>query len=54
MSSSGPCQYDWRGTKPSWRKWKRALKRQTARVARRVGKAKGEDAPPRVTAGWSR
>jgi hypothetical protein len=46
-------QYSVRGTKSSWRHWKRRLKRFTARLRRRLNKMLGEDAPPRVTGGWS-
>ena len=35
---SRPEQYDIRGTKSSWRRWKRYLKRWTARLRRRLGK----------------
>jgi hypothetical protein len=44
-------QYDARGTKSSWRHWKRALKRSVARLSRRLGKRLGADAPARVTSG---
>lgn len=54
MSASKPNEYDWRGTRTSWRQWKRALKRQTARLARRRGKTLGEDCPKRHTVGWVR
>lgn len=52
-------QYTPRGTKPSWRKWKRRLKRQTARKARQGDKraeTEGEvreEPPPRRTRGWT-
>lgn len=42
-------QYDYRGTRSSWRHWKRLLKRMTARKRRRLS---FEDDPKRVTAGW--
>lgn len=45
-------QYDIRGTKSSWRNWKRRLKRFTARWARRDSKKNLEDALPHRTAGW--
>ena len=45
-------QYDILGTKSSWRKWKRYLKRMTSRYRRRDGKKNLEDALPRATAGW--
>lgn len=47
-------QYDWRGTRTAWRKWKAALKRSTAKWARRMGKRLLEDAPKRATTGWVR
>lgn len=46
-------QYDYRGTRTSWRRWKRFLKRQTARLRRRLGKRLLDDAPVRVTKGWT-
>ena len=52
MSSSHPNQYSCSGTKPSWRHWKRKLKRLTAKTRRRLGKRMMEDAPPRATMGW--
>lgn len=45
-------QYDYSGSKSSWRRWKRFLKRQTRRAARRAGKILLEDTPKRVTRGW--
>lgn len=54
MSASNPAQYDWRGTRTSWRHWKRALKRRTARLARRQGKRLLEDCPKRHVGGWAR
>lgn len=50
---SAPEQYDYHGTKPSWRKWKKRLKRLASRLARRQGKKLQEDAPPRSTKGWA-
>lgn len=41
-----------RGAKPSWRHWKRWLKRQTARTQRREGK-RLDEAARRVTKGWT-
>jgi len=41
------------GTRSSWRHWRRWLKRQTSRLARRLGKHLREDAPPRRTGGLS-
>lgn len=52
--STTPNQYDYRGTRTSWRHWKRALKRQTARLARRQGKRLMEDCHKRHTGGWCR
>lgn len=46
-------QYDARGTKSSWRHWKRKLKVSVARLRRRLGKRLLEDAPKRVTGGWT-
>lgn len=46
-------QIDYQGTRPSWRKWKRFIKRQTVRAMRRIGKKLLEDAPKRVTGGWT-
>ena len=46
-------QYTVRGTKSSWRNWKRRLKQFTTRLARRLGKKLMEDAPPRATGGYS-
>lgn len=47
-------QYDWRGTRTSWRHWKSALKRSTAKWMRRQGKRLMDDVPTRSTAGWAR
>lgn len=47
-------QYDWRGTRTAWRKWKAALKKSTARWSRRQGRKLLEDAPKKATAGWVR
>jgi hypothetical protein len=44
-----PEQYDIRGTKSSWRHWKRRLKRDTARKRRKVPL---DEDPKRVTRGW--
>jgi hypothetical protein len=41
------------GTPSSWRRWKKKLKEETARKARRQGKKLKEDAPPKRTSGWS-
>lgn len=46
-------QYDWRGTRTAWRKWKASLKRQTVRWLRRQSKRLLDDAPRRGTAGWA-
>jgi hypothetical protein len=47
-------QLDYRGgTRSSWRKWKRWLKKQTARLARRLGRRQLDDTPPRRTRGWT-
>lgn len=46
-------EYSVRGTKSSWRHWKARLKRSVARLARRLGKKLLEDAPKKVTRGWS-
>ncbi len=50
--SSNNDQYDISGTKPSWRHWKRALKRSTARLFRRASKRIERELPARATAGW--
>jgi len=47
-------QYDWRGTRTSWRHWKRRLKKSTGRMRRRQEKVCGEDTPRRQTGGWVR
>jgi len=47
-------QYVEKGTKSSWRFWKRALKKSVAKLARRLGKKHLEDAPPRATVGTTR
>jgi hypothetical protein len=46
-------QYDISGTKTSWRKWKRDLKKSTSRLLRRKSKCLLEDTPKKVTGGWA-
>ncbi len=46
-------QYDYRGTKSSWRQWKRELKRSLVRAKRRESKILLDDTPKRITMGWS-
>jgi hypothetical protein len=46
-------QYDYRGTRTSWRKWKRHLKAWTSRKFRRASKDVDSDVPARRTRGWT-
>ena len=41
------------GTPSKGRKWKKSLKVQTSRKARRTGKRLMEDTPKRHTGGWA-